>query len=75
MTSTNKHTVAINVYDGRWTLLDDLRVVELTDQELFDLGENWKLAVEAAANRGRRVALSATVSSTEPAEPVDWNVL
>jgi hypothetical protein len=75
MTSTNKHTVAINVYDGRWTLLDDLRVVELTDQELFDLGENWKLAVEAAANRGRRVAPSATVSNTEPAEPVDWNVL
>lgn len=75
MTSINKNTVAINVYDGRWTLLDDLRVVELTDQELFDLGENWKLAVEAAANRGRRVTQTATVASAEPVEPVDWNVL
>jgi len=75
MTSTFKHTVAINVYDGRWTLLDDLRVVELTDQELFDFGENSKKAIEAAANRGRRVAKTATVASTDPVEPVDWNVL
>lgn len=75
MTSTNQHTVAINVYDGRWTLLDDLRIVELTDQELFDFGENPKKAIEAAANRGRRVAQIATVANTEPVEPVDWNVL
>jgi hypothetical protein len=71
----NKHTVAINVYDGRWTLLDDLRIVELTDQELFDFGENWKLAIEAAANRGRRVAETATVSSNDSNNPVDWGLM
>ena len=71
----NKHTVAINVYDGRWTLVDDLRIVELTDQELFDFGENWKLAIEAAANRGRRVAETATVSSNDSNNPVDWGLM
>jgi hypothetical protein len=71
----NKHTVAINVYDGRWTLVDDLRIVELTDQELFDFGENWKLAIEAAANRGCRIAETATVSPNESPNPVDWGLM
>jgi hypothetical protein len=71
----NKNIVAINVYNGRWTLLDDLRIVELTDQELFDLGENWKLAVEAAANRGRRIAETAIVSPNELPNPVDWGLM
>jgi hypothetical protein len=75
MTTTNKHIVAINVYDGRWTLLGDLRVVALTDQELFDLGESKKSAIATAANRGRRIAETESVATFERAEPVDWNVL
>ena len=75
MTPINKHTIAINIYTGRWTLLEDIRVTEVTDREIRDIDQNRKLGIAVAANRGRSVALSATVTTTEPTEPVDWNVL
>jgi len=66
-------TVAINIYNGRWDILDDLRIVELSDDELFAFGENPKKAIEAAANRGRRIDVTPPTDS--PIEPVDWNLL
>lgn len=66
-------TVAINIYNGRWDILDDLRLIELTDEELFAFGEHPKKAIEAAANRGRRI--DAKPPTNQPIEPVDWNFL
>ena len=68
-----KRTVAVNIYNGRWDILDDLRVVELSDQELFEFGENPKAAIAAAANRGRRIV--AKPPTVDPIEPIDWNLL
>lgn len=67
------HVVAINIYDGKWSITDDLRIVELSDDELFAFGENPKKAIEAAANRGRRI--DAKPPTNQPIEPVDWNLL
>ena len=68
-----KRTVAVNIYNGRWDILDALRVVELSDQELFEFGENPKAAIAAAANRGRRIVAEPPI--VDPIEPIDWNLL
>jgi len=69
----NQRIVVINVYSGRWDILDDLRIVELSDQELFELGENPKAAISAAANRGRRIVANPLIAN--PTEPIDWSLL
>ena len=66
-------TVVINIYNGRWDILDDLRLIELTDDELFAFGEHPKNAIEAAANRGQRIDVKPLTN--QPTEPVDWNLL
>lgn len=62
------HTIAINIYNGNWTMLADLRLLEATDQELQLMEENHKLAIDVAANFGKRFEIPTKVDP--PVQPI-----
>lgn len=59
------YQIAINVYSGHWTLLEDLRSIVVSDDEIKMIDEDPKLGKEIASNFGKRIELE---QATEPAK-------
>lgn len=70
MSAEKTYTIVIDTYSGRYWLADDVRLLEATELEMWKFDANKNHAIEAAANRGRRI-----VSTASNPEPVDWNLL